>query len=65
MKSPAILIIDDESAIRSGVRLSLVDEGWSVDTSVTGTDGLNQALAERMMLSFWISSFLISAEWKY
>ncbi|MDA3895952.1 MAG: sigma-54 dependent transcriptional regulator [Desulfobacteraceae bacterium] len=44
MKSPAILIIDDESAIRSGVRLSLVDEGWSVDTSATGTDGLNQAL---------------------
>ena len=45
MKSPAILIIDDESAIRSGVRLSFSDEGWSVDTSATGTDGLHQALA--------------------
>ena len=45
MKPSAILIIDDESAIRSGVRLPLSDEGWLVDTSATGTDGLHQALA--------------------
>ena len=45
MKSTAILVIDDEDAIRSGIRLSLSGEGWSVDTSATGTDGLNQALA--------------------
>ena len=44
MKSSSILIIDDESSIRSGARLSLADEGWSVDTCATGTDGLNQAL---------------------
>ncbi len=45
MKSVAILIVDDESSIRNGARLSFSDEGWSVDTCATGTDGLNQALA--------------------
>ncbi|MGB9498979.1 MAG: sigma-54-dependent transcriptional regulator [Dissulfuribacterales bacterium] len=46
MKSSTILIIDDELAIRNGARLTLSEEGWSVDTCPTGTDGLNQALAE-------------------
>ena len=45
MKSPSILIIDDEFAIRNGARLSLSEEGWSVDTGATGIDGLNQGLA--------------------
>jgi len=40
-----ILIIDDEPAIRNGARLSLSEAGWAADTSTTGTDGLNQAIA--------------------
>jgi two-component system NtrC family response regulator len=35
-----ILVIDDESTIRSGCRLVLEDQGWSVDCSATGRDGL-------------------------
>jgi len=45
MKSSTILIIDDEPAIRNGARLSLSEAGWAADTSTTGTDGLNQAIA--------------------
>src|SRR3954470_1857804 len=35
-----VLVIDDEEAIREGLEMLLLTEGYSVDLAVNGTDGL-------------------------
>ncbi len=37
-----ILVIDDDSSIRETLHLYLMEEGYSVQTAPTGTDGLNK-----------------------
>jgi len=41
-----VLVIDDEEAIRSGLRRALTAEGLLVDLAETGPEGLRRALAE-------------------
>src|SRR5947209_3929430 len=45
--SPRILVIDDEPRILNFVRRGLRGEGFSVDVTTEGAEGLRQALAER------------------
>jgi len=44
MKPAKILIIDDEASICNGCRLALSEHGYSIDTSLTGKDGLDSIL---------------------
>ena len=46
MDNIKILIIDDEHTIRSGASLSLTEQGYTVDTRATGTDGLRCVLGQ-------------------
>ena len=39
-----ILIIEDELDLIKGLKLNLSDEGFEVDSAVTGTDGLRKAV---------------------
>lgn len=39
---PSILVIDDDASIRETLDLYLAEEGYSVDTASTGTEGLNK-----------------------
>ncbi len=45
--SPRILVIDDEPRILNFVRRGLRGEGFSVDVTTEGGEGLRQAIAER------------------
>ena len=38
-----ILVVDDEKMIVKGIRFSLLQEGWEVDTAYDGEEGLNLA----------------------
>ena len=42
-----ILLIEDETPLRTAIRDSLTDEGWRVITASDGEDGLEKALAEK------------------
>jgi two-component system, NtrC family, response regulator AtoC len=39
---PSILVIDDDASICETLELYLIEEGYSVDTAQTGTEGLNK-----------------------
>jgi two-component system response regulator AtoC len=39
---PSILVIDDDASIRETLDLYLVEEGYTVDTAQSGTEGLNK-----------------------
>src|SRR6266571_796983 len=43
---PRILLVDDEEAILSSLGRALTAEGYHIDLSETGSDGLKRALAE-------------------
>ncbi|HNZ65473.1 MAG TPA: sigma-54 dependent transcriptional regulator [Smithella sp.] len=43
---PSILVIDDDASIAETLDLYLTEEGYSVRTALTGTDGLNQYVQE-------------------
>ena len=40
MKPPKILVVDDESGIRSTLQGVLGDEGWETRTAITGEEAL-------------------------
>ena len=42
-----VLLIEDETPLRTAIRDSLADEGWRVITAADGQDGFDKALAER------------------
>ncbi len=42
-----VLLIEDETPLRTAIRDSLADEGWRVITASDGEDGLEKALAEK------------------
>jgi DNA-binding NtrC family response regulator len=52
MKKRRILVIDDERAIRQTLAQVLADEGYEVETSADGIDGLDRLRRERFDLAF-------------
>ena len=38
-----ILVVDDEKMIVKGIKFSLLQEGWEVDSAYDGEEGLNMA----------------------
>ncbi|MFN0127002.1 MAG: response regulator transcription factor, partial [Verrucomicrobiales bacterium] len=42
-----LLLIEDETPLRTAIRDSFADEGWRVLTAVDGREGLDKALAEK------------------
>ena len=47
MEKQKALVIDDEKVVLGSVKKILTDEGYDVDTNLSGREGLNQALAEQ------------------
>jgi DNA-binding response OmpR family regulator len=42
-----LLLIEDETPLRTAIRDALVDEGWRVHTAADGREGLEKALSEK------------------
>ena len=40
LPAPQALVVDDEASICESLSGVLADEGWKVDTALSGTDGL-------------------------
>ena len=47
MEKQKALVIDDEKVVLDSVKKILTEEGYDVDTNLSGREGLNQALAEQ------------------
>lgn len=52
-----ILIIEDDSGIRSFVNRGLKEAGFTVDATENGEDGYSLLISGSMMPQWWISCF--------
>ena len=50
-EKPKIIVIDDEDALRIGVKRILEMEGFDVDTAENGTEGIRKGIANDIDLA--------------